>query len=252
MSELVRPSEATGVHTRLLRCTLIVDESRAYWQHVDPDSDEHPAQRAFENYWFGAKSLGRIKVLIANLRARYDAFPVGLATLRSWAEMDPETRTAICHWHLQLADPLYRGFTGIYLPERRAAARPAVRQDQVVAWVGQQGPGRWTISTRLQFASKLLSCAYTAGLVTTRRDPRGLAFPRVPDPALAYLLHLLREVDFEGTLTDNPYLRSVGLEGGILEDRLRALPELHFRRMADLVDFGWSFADLATWAEARA
>ncbi|MCX5953197.1 MAG: hypothetical protein NTZ40_06835 [Cyanobacteria bacterium] len=36
-------------------------------------------------------------------------------------------------------------------------------------------------------------------------------FPLVPDDALTYLLHLLREVDFEGTVLANPYLRSVGL-----------------------------------------
>jgi len=244
-------AEATAIHTRLLKCALAVDESRAYWRHIDPEAPEHPATRAFEEYWFGAKSLDRVKVLIANLRARFDAFPTGLAVLRRWPDMDPETRTAICHWHLQLADPLYRDFCGTYLPERRAAARPEVRQDQVVAWVSQQGPGRWTMSTRIQFASKLLSCAYAAGLVTSRRDPRPLGFPRVPDAALSYLLHLLREVTFEGTLTDNPYVRSVGLEGGILEDRLRALPDLHFRRLADMVDFGWSHPTLAAWAEAR-
>lgn len=252
MPEPTRPAEVADIHTRLLKCALIVQESRAWWQHVDPDSSEHPAQRAFEEYWFGARSLGRIKVLIANLRARFDAFSAGLAVLRTWSDMDPESRTAICHWHLQLADPLYRAFTGDYLPGRRIAARPGIRQDQVVSWVSQQGPGRWTMSTRIQFASKLLSCAFAAGLVAGRRDPRPLAFPRIPDPALGYLLHLLREVEFEGTLTDNPYLRSVGLEGGVLEDRLRALPDLHFRRLADLVDFGWSYPDLATWAEARA
>ena len=252
MSEPARSAEVTAVHTRLLKCALIVDESRAWWQHVEPDSDSHPAQQAFEEYWFGAKSLARIKVLIANLRGRYDAFPTALAVLRDWSDMDPESRTAICHWHLQLSDPLYRAFAGDYLPGRRAVARAEIRQDQVVSWVSQQGPGRWTMSTRIQFASKLLSCAFAAGLVAGRRDPRPLSFPRVPDAALAYLLHLLRDVDFDGTLTDNPYLRSMGLEGGILEDRLRALPELHYRRLADQVDFGWRFPDLGAWAEARA
>ncbi len=247
-----RPAEVTDIHTRLLKCALIVEESRAYWQRIDPAATDSPADQAFQEYWFGAKSLARVKVLLTNLRARFDAFPPALAVLRDWSAMDPEARTAICHWHLQLADPLYRAFTGDYLPERRATARPEVRQDQVVAWVSHQGPGRWTMSTRIQFASKLLSCAYTAGLVTGRRDPRELGFPRIPDAALSYLLHLLREVDFEGSLTDNPYLRSVGLEGGLLEDRLRALPELRFRRLAGLVEFGWSFPDLATWSEARA
>jgi hypothetical protein len=252
MPEPARPAEVTDVHTRLLKCALIVPESRAWWQHVDPTSRVHPAAQAFEEFWFGAKSQGRVKVLISNLRARYDAFPAALAVLKGWPDMDPESRTAICHWHLQLADPLYRAFAGDYLPERRMGARAEIRQDQVVSWVSQQGPGRWTMSTRIQFASKLLSCAFTAGLVAGRRDPRPLSFPRIPDPALGYLLHLLREVDYEGTMTDNPYLRSVGLESGVLEDRLRGLPELHYRRLGDHVDFGWRFGDLAAWAEARA
>ena len=246
-----RPAESTQIHTRLLKCALAIEESRAWWQNIDPDDAEHPARRAFEEYWFGSKSLDRIKVLIANMRARFDAFPTGLAVLRRWPDMDPETRAAVCHWHLQFSDPLYRAFTGDYLPGRRVTARADVRQDQVIRWVADQGPGRWTMSTRVQFASKLLSCAHSAGLVTTRLDPRPLAYPRIPDAALGYLLHLLREVEFDGTLTDNPYLRSVGLEGSILEDRLRSLPDLHFRRLADLVDFGWSHATLQSWAEAR-
>ena len=79
--------------------------------------------------------------------------------------------------------------------------------------VADQGPGRWTMATKVQFASKLLSAAYAAGLVASRRDPRPLTVPRVPDDALEYLLYLLREVEFEGTLLDNPYVASVGLDG---------------------------------------
>jgi len=40
--------------------------------------------------------------------------------------MEPEARRVICHWHLQLTDPLYRSFTGGYLAERRAGTRPEV------------------------------------------------------------------------------------------------------------------------------
>jgi hypothetical protein len=86
----------------------------------------------------------------------------------------------VCHWHLQLSDPLYRDFTGAFLV---AASRPAAAAGDaatcVVTWVGEQGPGRWTMSTRIQFASKLLSAAYSAGLVASNRDPRPLVFPLV-------------------------------------------------------------------------
>jgi hypothetical protein len=243
-------AEATTLHTRLLRCALEIEESRAWWRRA-PDDDGGPvARRAFEEYWFGAKSLPRVEVLIHNMRARFDAFPPARAVLHRWPDMDPDTRRVICHWHLQLADPLYRAFTAAYLPERRQTLRPDLTRDRVVAWVEAQDPGRWTAATHIQFASKLLSAAYSAGLVRTNRDPRPLALPRVPDKALAYLLHLLRGTTFAGTLRDNPYLASVGLTDTTLEERLRTLPALRYHRQGDLVDFGWQFATLQEWADA--
>jgi hypothetical protein len=63
-------------------------------------------------------------------------------------------------------------------------------------------------------------------------------------------MYLLREVRFEGSLTENPYLASVGLEGGFLDQRLRNLPGISFHRMAHLTEFEWAAPDLVTWAEA--
>lgn len=241
-------AETTTVHTRLLKSTLEVDDSRAYWERAQPGSDP-TVDEAFDAYWFGAKSHDRIRVLLANFRARYDAFPAALRALHQWRHMEPDTRTLICHWHLQLSDPLYRAFSGDYLIERRDSSPGAVTRDLVVTWVGAQGPGRWTMATRIQFASKLLSAAYGAGLVASTRDPRALKFPRVGDDALTYAMYLLREIDFKGTLLDNPYVRSVGLDGGVLEDRLRGLQALHFGRQGDLVDFGWRYPTLESWAD---
>ena len=51
------------------------------------------------------------------------------------------------------------------------------------------------------------------------------------------------------TLTDNPYLASVGLFDGFLDQRLRALAGVTYRRMAHLTDFEWDASSLATWAE---
>ena len=236
-----------AVHTRLLKCALEIEGSRAYWQHTTPGVDPSPTV-AFEAYWFGTPSLDRVKILLTNFRARFDAYPAALRALHAWREMDPRTRALVCHWHTQLSDPLYRSFTAEYLVDRRDMLRPDVTLDLVVAWVGDQGPGRWTMPTRIQFASKLLSCAHAAGLVTTNRDPRPLTFPRVDDTALGYLLHLLREVDFDGTLLANPYLRSVGLEGGLLEDRLRAHPDVHYARQGDLQELSWRYPTLDAWA----
>jgi hypothetical protein len=242
-----RPAEVQAVHTRLLKCALEVEDARAFWAHVDGTTEVAPL-RAFEEYWFGARSLARIEVLLTNMRARFVAYPAALAVLHGWRDMSPDARRAICHWHLQLTDPLYRRFTGDYLVARRAGTRPEVSRDVVVAWVGQQGAGRWTMATRIQFASKLLSAAHAAGLVKSNRDPRPLGVPRVPDEALAYIMYLLRETAFEGTLLANPYTRSVGLEGEALEARLRGLPGLAFRRNGDLIEYGWQHPDLTTWA----
>ena len=249
MSE--RPREATEVHTRLLKCALEVEDSRAYWAHVQsPDGAQ--AQRAFDEYWFGARSLSWIGVLLVNMRARFNAFPAALDALHRWQEMSPDTRRMICHWHLQLADPLYRAFTGEYLVARRAGPRPEITRDLVVGWVGHGSEGRWTMGTQIQFASKLLSAAYSAGLLGTNRDPRPILIPRVPNEALEYLMYLLREVQFDGTLLQNPYTASVGLEGSELEERLRDLPGLAFRRQGDLLDYGWRYANLHAWSDANA
>ncbi len=254
-----RPAEATAVHTRLLKCALEVEAARAYWPRAAAGARVEAAV-AFDQLWFGAKSLDRVSVLLSNMRARFDAFPACLPVLAGWAQMPPSTRALLCHWHLQLSDPLYRAFTDSFLCARRAGLRPTVSHDVVVAWVGDQGRPSWTAATRVQFASKLLSSAASAGLIGSTHDARPLTLPRVDDDALTYLLYLLRGVDFEGTLTDNPYLRSVGLTdlrsggptlaGQPLDERLRRLPALRFRRQGALVDLGWVWPDVGAWAAA--
>ena len=245
----MQAQETTQLHTRLLKCALEVEDARSYWAHTDGSRDVS-AQQAFDEYWFGARSLARVEVLLTNMRARFAAFPAALRTLHRWPHMAPDTRRILCHWHLQAADPLYRAFTGEYLVGRRAGSRPEVTRDLVVAWVGTQGADRWTLATRIQFASKLLSSAYAAGLIGTNRDPRPLITPRVADDALAYTMYFLREIQFEGTLLENPYLASVGLQGTFLEERLRALPGMAFQRQGDLFDYGWRFPNLERWADA--
>lgn len=243
-----RPAEVAELHTRLMKCALELDDARAYWRHRDPTFSPPTVSQAFSEYWFGARSADRVEVLLANFRARFDAFPPALAVLHRWSSMAPESRALISHWHLQLADPLYRAFTGDFLPRRREALRPEVSRDIVVAWVAQMGRARWTPASQIQFASKLLSAAFSAGLVTSNRDPRPLRYPPVPDEALGYLLYLLRGVDFAGTLLANPYLASVGLDGGLLDDALRRLPGVRYARMGDLRDLQFEYPDLPAWA----
>ena len=243
----LRPREEDRLHSRVLKCTLESANSRIFWAE---SAEQQPmqAEAAFEAGWFGHRSLTRLRELLTNLRARYEAFPSALQVLHSWQGMGGDTQKLICHWHVQLSDPLYRQFSGTYLPDRLGDGHATVGLQQVVTWLGDAGGGRWAGSTRLKLASKLLSTAHGAGLIQGKRDLRPIVSPLVPDEALAYLLHLLREVDFQGTLLANAYLRSVGLEDGLLNNRLKRLPDLSFGSQGDLVDMGWKHRDLADWA----
>ena len=242
-------AEIREFHTGILRLTLAIEHSRRYWEHVDPPASLPPparAAKAFEQRWFGSKSLERVRYLTTTFAARYDAFPASLRVLAGWRDMDPATRQLICHWHVQLTDPLYRRFSGSYLVSRRVGQGATIDRDAVLRWIRAEYPDRWSEATCVQFASKLLSAAREAGLVGTR-DPRPLAFPRVGDQALAYLLYLLRHTRFDGDLTGNPYLVSVGVDEDWLVARARSLPGVSLRRMMGVLDFEWAYPDLAAW-----
>jgi hypothetical protein len=244
-------TEATEIHSRLLRCSLCVEESRAYWANVDPDRPRESALAAFEQSWFGTKSEPWTTELLANMRVRFDAFPEALRVLASWSAMRFETRRLICHLHVQFTDPLYRAFTGSFLSERRESIRPSMQRQTAIDWVATNHPDRWALKTQIQFATRLLSCSLAAGLLGGNRDPREVLTPRVPDELLSYLLYVLRDVSFEGTLIDNPYLSSLGIVGGIVDDRFRSLSSIDYRRVGSTFEIGWRYPDLASWAQAE-
>jgi hypothetical protein len=241
----------TDIHTRILRLALGVEESRDYWEHADlsvPASSR--ASVAFEQRWFGGKSLERVKFLLASFAQRFDAFPESLPVLRRLVGVDPVTRQNVCHFHVQLSDPIYRAFTGDALARRRGLRTPTIDRDGVLRWLRDEHPEKWAAATEVQFASKLLSAASEAGLITAKKDPRTVVLPKVTDTALTYILYALRATKFEGSLLDNPYLRSLALTEGFLEQRIRGLQVVTFRRMVDVVDFEWQYPSLQKWAEA--
>lgn len=245
------PSEENDIHTRLLRFALGVEPSCHYWTHIDPEDVPIDAEQAFEQRWFGQATESRIRLILKNMRLRYDAYPRALDVLADWGHRSsPDVQRILCHWHLQLADPMYRHFTAEYLPSRRLDRRPEIERHEVVEWVEEQQPGRWGNATRVQWASKLLSAAADSGILDSKRGTRHLVSPDVPDIALSYICHLLRDVEIEGDLLENPYLRSVGLQGRLLEERLRRLDGVELHRMGDLLDFQSTADDLLEWREA--
>ena len=244
-------AEATREHANLLRVDLALEDSRAYWENRRPNLPASRAETtAFEERWFGNRSLPNIRRMLADFRRRYDAFPMALSVLSRWEPPNPHVRRNIGHWHLQLADPIYRDFTGIFLETRRLHPEPRVNREVTARWVRERTGDRWAVATTNKMAQNLIKSAARAGLCAETSAPeRSLTYPVVPDESLAYLLHLLRHVEFTGTLLANPYLASVGLTGGALEKRLKRLDGLSFGRMGDLTTFEWRYPDLKSWAE---
>lgn len=241
--------EIREVHTRLLRLGLAAEESRSWWVHVDPDqSQEETLRRAFEERWFGSRSMTRVRYIVVNLAWRFQTFPEALEVLRKWRPAEVGDRSQVCHLHLQLTDPLYRSFTGEYLPRLRQHPTPRVDRDSVSRWLDQLVEGRWAPATSLRMANGLLASATEAGLCEGSKATRPLRLPAVSDRALGYSLHLLRRVEFEGNLSRNPYLASLGLEGEVLEGRLRRVPGVSYRRLAGVQELEWQYPDLASWA----
>ena len=247
-ADLPKLAEETSEHTHILKVMLVSDDCHAYWRNVDQTLPiATRAATAFAQRWFGAKSEARVQNLVKVISSRFDAYPSALSLLHAWGTVPPDIRPLICHWHTQLSDPIYRRFSGVYLPDRRMSGLTQVDRDLVARWVQGQFPGRWTPITCLKFASNMLSVAHEAGLVAQRRDPRDLVRPKVPDLAIAYLLYLLRGIQFEGTLLDNPYLRSVGLGEETLVQRLRTVPGIGYHSLGGAHDVEWQFNDLQDW-----
>jgi len=201
-------NEASEVHTRILRLSLAVEESRAYWAHVDPrvPLDARPAIALSEG-WFPGRSKPRVHYLVAACAERFDAFPDGLEALRRWRAIDDTCARIVTHVHLMLSDPLYRAFTVELLALRRRGG--PLDRDVAARWVEERAPGRWAGITAKQAAQKLLAAAHETGLLTAK-DPREHLALKVPDLALAYVLQLLRGVRHEGTALSNVYLASMG------------------------------------------
>ena len=242
-------SEVQQFHTRLLRVSLAVEESRAYWKHVNIGlPKEQQALMAFEERWFGSKSMDRVRRLLSEFNHRYDAYPIALIILSQWQPDDLVTRQNLCHWQMQLSDPTYRTFTGVFLEQRRHQPNQGIDRDVVSRWVSGQLKTEWSSATIQRMASGLIASATDAGLCSKTPGTRSLKYPKVTDEALVYWLYFLRCLSFEGSMLENPYLASVGLSEGFLEQHLRRLPGLSFSRMGELHEFGWQFPDLKTWA----
>ncbi len=243
-------SEATEPHTRMMKCTLEVDPSRSYWQACASNGGPISKEQAFEKAVFGSKTFLRVERLMADMRHRYDAFPFALEVLGKWHPMELGDRVLICHWHTQLADPIYRSFTGEYLVDRYHGPSATVENDLASRWIEVTVPDRWQIPSRNKIASKMLTSASSAGILSSSRKSRTIKLPRVSDLALTYLMYLLKEIDYAGTAINNLYLTSVGIDSEEAIRRLRKIDHLGFRRQGELISFEWRYPNMFEWAIA--
>jgi hypothetical protein len=196
------PSESRHEHTHILRVTLAVDDCIAYWNA--PTEGLRTSERtkaAFEGRWFGSKSESRVRTLLSDMTLRFDEFPQALSAIRVW-KPPREVAPWVCHFHTQLADPIYRRFTGEFLPTRFGQGYANVDREVVARWVQEVWPGRWSASTCIKFGGNMLATAFEAGLLKARKDPRKLGVPRQFQQALPpkFEVEMVGDylLDFEG------------------------------------------------------
>lgn len=227
---------------------LAADDCFAYWRHVDTAIPQpQRAKVAFAERWFGTKSEARVRTIMTDMIERFDAFPDALALFQMLGRIPVGLRTWICHLHTQLADPVYRSFTGDFLAERRGEGRTTVDRPTVARWVEASHPGRWSAVTCVKFASNLLATAHDVGLVRGRRDPRELPHVAVPEIIVGYALYLLRGVRIDGSLTENPYLRSLGLTTETLGRMSARIPGLRVAELGGVAEVTFLEPSLTSW-----
>lgn len=244
-------AEQSEVHTRILRVMLAVDDCVAYWRAADVGGTlGERVERAYAEHWFGTKSEARVRTLLKDMELRFDVYPEALQALRRW-QPARELAPWVCHLHTQLADPVYRAFTGDYLPERAAQGYATVDRETVGAWVQDTWPDRWAAATAKKFGGNLLSSAHAAGLVAGRKDPRELKPVRAPAAAIEYAVFVLRRVKTAADLLDSPYLRSLGATTARLPDVFRELRHVSLHSLGNVNDVRWKLPDLAAWVSAQ-
>lgn len=192
-------------HTGLLRLGLDPEASRVFWQRAPaevPASELLAMARA--GNWFPQHSEARVKYLVSHLQRRFPG-PIR-AVLQRWKPELLGQEPIVCHWHLQLTDPLYRGFTFGFLLPRWSIGSDELGLDQVQDWLRRRkGSDKWSPATLRRLASGLFSAATEAGLLALAgRSQRTLKKPQVNAQSIEYLFAVLDGL--EQPVDPAPYL----------------------------------------------
>ena len=201
--------ELNTPHTALLRLGLAAPQSILFWQKAVEDLPlPQLCQKAFEEQWFPELSKSRLTYLVGQMQKRFPFVSRELLGFR--ARSEPQQNLLICHWHLQLTDPLYRSFSSNFLMDCWSNPTTSVSLEASTRWVEKQEIAReWQASTVRRMASGLLSAASDAGLCSSKgRGERELKLPLVKADDIDYLKALLNLAKAGNHLPH--YLMSVG------------------------------------------
>ena len=243
-------TEVSKIHTRLLRSTLLEEDSQSFWRNYNGESQEEAVEKAYNDYWFGNANKATIKRTLGNLFERFVNFPQCLEVLKLWTDMTVQERAIICHWHVQMTDILYRRFTSEFLPSRFVYSPPTFHKDQAQQWVYGFMAEKWAGTTQAQMASKMLNCIRNTGLVSSEnKETIQLRYPLISNRCVTYLLYTLREITFNGSLLENPYFKSVGLTGSFLTSQVNQSPSISIQQTGDHTSFEWKHPSLIEWGQ---
>lgn len=200
--------EITTPHTGLLRMGVMPTASVTFWSRATEDqSTAELSQRAQDENWFEAASPARVSYIVGQLQKR---FPYPARQLLEFRPRSDAQNLLICHWHLQLSDPLYRSYTSQFLLERWSSPTTSVDLRSTITWVQRcELTQHWQEATVKKLASALLSAAAEVGLCTGAGPAeRDLKIPTVSTDDIEYLKALL---DLAGASEKlDGYLISVG------------------------------------------
>jgi len=201
--------EVQTPHTGLLRLGLALPQSVIFWQRATQDSTLKALQeQAVTEHWFDGLSDARTRYIVGQLSKR---FPYEARRELGFGKgLEPRQAQLICHWHLQLTDPVYRRFTSEYLLSRWTSPHASVELEGVIKWVsGLPLAKDWKTVTVRRMGSGLLSAATEAGLCQgSGKKEKVLRVPPVEPEDKRYLLSLLSGAGASTSLS--MYLSSVG------------------------------------------
>lgn len=206
--------EVTEPHTGLLRLGLALPQSLIFWERARHDATPSElVQTALEEGWYPELSRARVDYLVKQLARRFPFSARRMLEFQRRAENSGNQ--LVCHWHLQLTDPLYRHFTRDFLLSQWSTGNASVDLEECENWVREQEVARdWKPVTVRRMGSGLLNAATEAGLCSgSGRGEHLLKIPTVNTEDIEYLRLLLAEAGASEQL--HGYLLSVGVSAEV-------------------------------------